>query len=91
MLEFSSEFLRCLVKLRRIAAPAPPSRRDPACISGVWVLGLPRLTEISVTRGSELTVRFWFVFSRFRVGSGLCFLTTNAVKTDILTGKSYKI
>ena len=29
--------------------------------------------EISVTRGSELTVRFRFVFSRLRFGSGLYF------------------
>ena len=56
------------------------------------LIGLPRLTEISVTRGSELTVRSRFVFSRFRFGSGLhFFLTINVVKTDILTGKSYKI
>ena len=46
-------------------------------------LGLPRLTEISVTHGSELTVRFRFVFSRFRFGSGLYFLTINVVKTDV--------
>ena len=29
--------------------------------------------NIAVTRGSELTVRFRFVFSRFRFGSGLYF------------------
>ena len=42
-----------------------------------WVtctVGLSRLTEISVTRGSELTVRFRFVFSRFWFSSGLCFV-----------------
>ena len=52
---------------------------------------LPRLTEISVTRGSKLTVRFRFVFSRFRCGSGLYFFNYKRVKSDILTGKSYKI
>ena len=35
------------------------------------IVELPRLTEISVTRGSELTVWFRFVFSRYRFGSGL--------------------
>ena len=42
-------------------------------IAGAFTIGLPRLTEISVTRGSELAVRFRFVFSIFRFVSRLYF------------------
>ena len=40
-------------------------------LEGAQLIWLPRLTEISVTRTSEHTVRF--VFSRFRFGSVLYF------------------
>ena len=71
-------------------------------------LGLPRLTEISVNRGSDseptnrnLTMSSELQNSRLGFGSSfpdfglvqVCdfFFTVNAVKTDILIGKSYKI
>ena len=54
-------------------------------------LGLPRLTEISVNSGSDSWFGFGSTFPDFGSVQVCTFLTINVVKTDILTGKSYKI